>query len=100
MSFGKMNTWIVIVSTAPVKDAEGFASAGDTALTTVHATVSLPVETGVFSGTAPDEYVVITPLADTFGAHSDNRPGFEVQEARISLFTKGNYQQRKRHLNP
>ena len=37
MSFGKMNTWIMIVSTAPVKDAEGFASAGDTALATVRA---------------------------------------------------------------
>lgn len=60
--------------------------------------LEIPVETGVFSGTAPDEYVVITPLSDTFEAHADNRPGFEVQEARISLFTKGNYQQRKRQI--
>ena len=56
----------------------------------------LPVETGVFSGKAPDEYVVITPMADTFPVHADNRPQCETQEARLSLFSKGNYLQRKR----
>ena len=55
----------------------------------------LPVETGVFSGKAPDEYVVITPLADTFPVHADNRPQCETQEARLSLFSKGNYLKRK-----
>ena len=34
--------------------------------------VGIPVETGVFSDKAPDEYIV-------------------VHEARISIFTKGNY---------
>jgi len=56
----------------------------------------LPVETGVFSGKVPDEYVVITPLADTFPVHADNRPQCETQEARLSLFSKGNYLKRKR----
>lgn len=60
--------------------------------------VPLPVETGVFSGKAPDEYVVILPLSDIFEVHADNRPGYEVQEARLSLFTKGNYRQQKRQL--
>ena len=46
------------------------------------------VETGVFKDKAPDEYVVITPLADTFDVHADNRPQFEIQEARLSLFSK------------
>jgi len=55
----------------------------------------LPVETGVFSGKAPDEYIVITPMADTFDLHADNRPQFETQEARLSLFSKGNYIKRK-----
>ena len=55
----------------------------------------LPVETGVFSGKAPDEYVVITPLADTYPIHADNRPQFETQEARLSLYSKGNYLRRK-----
>ena len=53
--------------------------------------VGLPVETGVFSDEPPDEYVVVTPLADTYELHADNLPGYETQEARLSLFSKGNY---------
>jgi len=37
MSFGKMNTLVDIIQTAPVKDAEGFVVSGDTILATVHA---------------------------------------------------------------
>jgi hypothetical protein len=37
MSFGKMNTFIDIISTAPTKDAEGFATIGDTVLASVRA---------------------------------------------------------------
>ncbi len=58
----------------------------------------LPVETGVFSGTPPDEYLVITPLIDTFEVFADNRPRHEVQEARLSLFVKGNYTARKNQV--
>ena len=58
----------------------------------------LPVETGVFSGAAPDAYVVITPLSDTFGLHADNLPQSETQEARLSLFVKGNYIKQKNAL--
>lgn len=56
------------------------------------------VETGIFSGAAPVEYIVITPLADTFEVYADNSPEFEVQEARLSLFSKQNYLQRKRQI--
>ncbi|WP_195923613.1 MULTISPECIES: hypothetical protein [Bacillota] len=56
------------------------------------------VETGVFKDKAPDEYVVITPLSDTFDVHADNRPQYEIQEARLSLFSKNNYQVRKNQL--
>jgi hypothetical protein len=52
----------------------------------------------VFSGVPPDEYLVFIPLTDLFEVHADNRPGFDVQEVRISLFSKGNYQQRKRQI--
>ena len=34
----------------------------------------LPVETGVFSDEPPEEYVVVTPLADTYELHADNLP--------------------------
>ena len=49
------------------------------------------VETGVFSDTPPDEYIVLTPLTDSFEMHCDNLPEYEIQEVRISIFTKGNY---------
>lgn len=55
----------------------------------------VPIETGLFSDTPLDEYLIITPLVDTFELHGDNSPGYEVQEARLSLFTKGNYMQLK-----
>ena len=58
----------------------------------------LPVETGVFSGKAPDEYIVITPMSEDYELHADNAPLFETQEARLSVFSKGNYQRRKNQI--
>ena len=58
----------------------------------------VPVETGVFSDAAPDTYLVLTPLSDTFDLHADNRPGIDTQEARLSLFTKGSYTKLKNRL--
>ena len=56
------------------------------------------VETGVFSDTPPDEYIVLTPLADSFEMHCDNLPEYEIQEVRISIVSKGNYTALKRKL--
>ncbi|HOA20636.1 MAG: hypothetical protein KA807_14970 [Prolixibacteraceae bacterium] len=58
----------------------------------------VPIETGVFSDTPPNKYMVITPLVDTFELHGDNEPGYEIQEARLSLFVKGNYTQLKKTI--
>ena len=55
----------------------------------------LPVETGVFSGTAPDAYVVITPISEHFALFSDDTPSMNIEEARLSLFSKKNYTQKK-----
>jgi len=60
-------------------------------LTLLFDSLSIPVETGVFSDTAPDQYAVLTPLADIFDLFADNLPGSDIQEVRISLFDKGNY---------
>jgi len=60
--------------------------------------MNVPVETGLFSGSAPEEYVVLTPLIDSYELHADNRPEYETQEARLSLFSKGSYTQRKRQI--
>lgn len=53
--------------------------------------LNINVETGVFSDKPPDEYIVLTPLADSFEMHCDNMPEYEIQEVRISIFSKGNY---------
>ena len=58
----------------------------------------LPIETGVFSGVPPDEYLVLTPLADSFALFGDNAPLIDVSEVRISLFSKGNYLKRKNQI--
>ena len=60
--------------------------------------LGIPIETGIFSGARPDEYLVVIPLTDIFEVHADNRPSFDVQEVRISLFSRGNYQRRKRQI--
>ena len=53
--------------------------------------LGIPLETGVFTDTAPDKYIVVVPLVDTFAVNADNKPTYDVQEARISLYSKGNY---------
>ena len=58
----------------------------------------LPVETGIFSGIAPDEYLVLTPMADIFVLYGDNVPLVDVSEVRISLFSKGNYIKRQKQI--
>ena len=64
-------------------------------LNTIVERTGLPVETGVFSGTAPDAYVVITPISEHFGLFSDDGPGMNIEEARLSLYSKKNYTQKK-----
>ena len=58
----------------------------------------LPVETGMFSGVPPDDYLVLTPMADEFPLFGDNEPLLDVAEVRISLFTKSNYIRRKNQI--
>ena len=59
----------------------------------------LPFQTGLYTKTpAPKSYVVATPLADTFDVFADNTPGVEVEEVRLSLFTKTNYLQARTKL--
>ena len=67
-------------------------------LTTIAANAGIAVETGVFQDSAPEEYLVLTPLSDTFDIFADNDPGIDVQEVRVSLFTTGSYTKRKNAL--
>lgn len=67
-------------------------------LNTLLETENIPVETGVFSGVPPDEYLVLTPLTDTFAVYGDNKPLADINEVRVSIFSKNNYLQRKNQL--
>ena len=60
--------------------------------------LGIPIETGVFTDTAPAKYIVVVPIADTFDLHADNAPGIDVQEARLSLYVQGNYLADKKAL--
>lgn len=57
-----------------------------------------PIETGVFKNKPPDSYIVFVPLADSYPISADDMPLADVQELRISLFTKGNYLQVKNKI--
>ena len=60
--------------------------------------LDIPIETGVFKDEAPDRYIVIVPMVDSFALHADNAPGIDVQEARLSLYCQGNYTKDKNAL--
>ena len=60
--------------------------------------LGIPIETGVFTDKAPDKYIVVIPLTDTFAVHADNQPEVDVQEARLSLYVKGSYTKEKNAL--
>ena len=67
-------------------------------LNTIAGGCAIPVETGVFTDPAPDTYLVLTPLSDTFDLHADDRPGIDTQEVRLSLFCRENYMKIKNTL--
>ena len=46
------------------------------------------VETGVFSDTPPDEYIVLTPLADSFEMHCDNLPNMKFKRCEFQYFQR------------
>lgn len=60
-------------------------------LNAIASQLGIAVETGVFTDAPPNDYLVLTPLVDTFDLHADNAPGTDIQEVRLSLFTKGSY---------
>jgi hypothetical protein len=60
-------------------------------LNTIIYSLVIPVETGIFSETPPDRYAVLTPLSDSYELFSDNTPGQDIEEVRISIFDRSNY---------
>lgn len=45
--------------------------------------LGIPIETGVFKSEAPDTYIVLVPLTDTFPLNADDMPQTDLQELRI-----------------
>ena len=69
-----------------------------TDIQTLLASLSVPIETGFFTDEAPDTYLVVVPMIDNFDIYADNFPQVDVQEARISIYSKSNYKQLKRQI--
>ena len=60
--------------------------------------LGIPCETAALTDKAPDTYVALTPIQDYYSVEGDDIPLDEVQEIRISLFTRGNYRALKRSI--
>lgn len=60
--------------------------------------LGVPIETGIFSDKVPDEYLVLTPMSDIFDHYADDLPRAELQEVRLSLFSKHNYLEMKNRI--
>ncbi|AHI22086.1 hypothetical protein FYJ24_08370 [Actinomycetaceae bacterium WB03_NA08] len=61
-------------------------------LTAIADQEGLPIAVGLFTDSpAPATYLVATPLSDVFDVFADNRPGVEIEEVRLAVFTTGNY---------
>lgn len=60
--------------------------------------LNIPAMTGVFKDNAKEEYAVLVPLADSYPISADNMPITDVQELRITLFSKGNYVKLKNRI--
>lgn len=67
-------------------------------LKTLISSLDVPVETGVFSDNAPDQYIVLVPLYDDFDLDADDMPEADVQGVRISIFIKNNYYSLKKRI--
>ena len=60
-------------------------------LYTALSALDIPIETGVFKDEAPERYIVLVPMVESFELHADNNPGMDIQEVRLSLYSQGNY---------
>ena len=60
--------------------------------------LNISMETGVFTDKAPDSYIVVTPIEESYDVFADNKPLIDVHEVRISIYTKGNYSKLKNDI--
>ncbi|WKY46121.1 hypothetical protein Q5O14_08535 [Eubacteriaceae bacterium ES2] len=67
-------------------------------LNQIFSDLNISAETGKFSKEAPYEYLVVTPLTDDFALFGDDKPLRSIEEVRISIFCKENYNALKNRL--
>lgn len=60
--------------------------------------LEIPAETTAFTETAPDCYLILTPIVDTYPLFGDNAPLVDMNEVRLSLYCRGNFLEVKRTL--
>ena len=59
----------------------------------------MAVKHAVLSASSSERWLNCPPSARLCEAYEDNLPGYETQEVRLSLFSKGNYLMRKEQLS-
>lgn len=60
--------------------------------------LDVPIETGIFSEQAPNQYIVLIPVTSTYELYADNLPEQDIEDVRISIYSKSNYLNLKRRL--
>ena len=99
MSFGKMNTFIDIISTEPTKDADGFVNHGDTVLASVRAYFEQKNSTEKWRNMAQsDEVNALFRLRTIPGLALHNRHVIVCEGKRYNIYSVENVKGRGMYL--
>jgi len=67
-------------------------------LNSILSELDIEIETGTFSNKAPDQYLVLVPIISNYELYADNKPQVDIEEIRISIYSKGNYLSLKKSI--
>ena len=99
MSFGKMNTFIDVISTEPTKDADGFVNHGDTVLASVRAYFEQKNSTEKWRNMAQsDEVNVLFRLRTIPGLALHKRHVIVCESKRYNIYSVENVKGRGMYL--
>ena len=99
MSFGKMNTFIEIISTEPAKDADGFTSHSDTVVASVRAYSEQKNSTERWRSMAQSNEVnALFRLRFIPGVELNNRHIIVCEGKRYNIYSVENVRGRDRYL--
>ena len=99
MSFGKMNSFIDIISAEPVKDADGFVNHGDTVLASVRAYFEQKNSTEKWRNMSQSSEVnALFRLRIVPGLELNNRHVIACEGIRYNIFSVENVKGRRMYL--